>query len=112
MVAFMQKERFCRRETRFGQCFQCSQELLIFLKALKLERGSEEFVPPHLKQWTRGEGAKVIKQFCKSINITPIRFHDLRATFITNLLARAESLARVMALVGHSRHGNDQCVSS
>ena len=32
--------------------------------------------------------------------ITSVKFHDLRATFITNLLARGESLARVMAMVG------------
>ena len=31
--------------------------------------------------------------------ITPVKFHDLRAIFITNLLARGESLARVMAIV-------------
>lgn len=46
--------------------------------------------------------AKVIKRFCKSIGVTDIRFHDLRATFITNLLARGEPLVRVMATVGHS----------
>lgn len=34
--------------------------------------------------------------------MTDIRFHDLRATFITNLLARGEPLVRVMATVGHS----------
>lgn len=79
-----------------------SSELSSFLKELKLERAKEEFVLPHLTEWTRGEAAKVIKSFCKSIQITEIRFHDLRATFITNLLARGESLARVMAIVGHA----------
>jgi site-specific recombinase XerD len=44
----------------------------------------------------------VLRHFCKLLNITPIRFHDLRATFITNLLTRGESLARVMAIVGHA----------
>jgi integrase len=44
----------------------------------------------------------VIRRFCKSISVTDIRFHDLRATFITNLLARGEPLVRVMATVGHS----------
>ncbi|MGZ3662635.1 MAG: tyrosine-type recombinase/integrase, partial [Bdellovibrionota bacterium] len=41
------------------------------------------------------------KRFCSALGITAVKFHDLRATFITNLLARGESLARVMAIVGH-----------
>jgi integrase len=79
-----------------------SEELLAFLKELKLERGAEDFVLPHLTEWTRGDAAKVIKVFCRSLRIAEIRFHDLRATFITNLLSRGESLARVMAIVGHA----------
>lgn len=79
-----------------------SGELSSFLKELKIERGQYEFVLPHPAEWTRGDAAKVLKCFCKSIQITEIRFHDLRATFITNLLARGESLARVMAIVGHA----------
>lgn len=79
-----------------------SRELLQFLKELKLKCGAEDFVLPHLTEWTRGEAAKVTKKFCKSLGLTEIRFHDLRATFITNLLARGESLARGMAIVGHS----------
>lgn len=48
-----------------------------------------------------GTASKVTKDFCGALGITPVKFHDLRATFITNLLARGESLARVMAIVGH-----------
>ncbi|MCM0604690.1 MAG: tyrosine-type recombinase/integrase [Xanthomonadaceae bacterium] len=79
-----------------------SDDLLLFLKELKLKNSKEEFVLPHLTEWTRGDAAEVIKSFCKSIGITPIKFHDLRATFITNLLSLGESLARVMAIVGHA----------
>ena len=77
-------------------------ELLGFLKKLKLERGQEEFVLPHLNEWERGDAAQVLKAFCRSIKITEIKFHDLRATFITNLLCQGESLVRVMAIVGHA----------
>jgi integrase len=79
-----------------------SDELLTFLKKLKMERGKEDFVLPHLEEWSRGQAAKVTKAFCKSIGVTDIKFHDLRATFITNLLARGVPLAVVMAIVGHS----------
>ncbi len=79
-----------------------SGELLQFLREYKLKSMNEEFVLPHLTEWTRGEAADVTRNFCKALGLTGIRFHDLRATFITNLLSRGESLARVMAVVGHS----------
>lgn len=81
-----------------------SEELLHFLKEWKLGNSSrpDDFVLPHLVEWTRGTGAELTRMFCKSIGITEIKFHDLRATFITNLLVGGESLARVMAIVGHS----------
>jgi integrase len=44
----------------------------------------------------------VTREFCVGLGITSVKFHDLRATFITSLLARGESLARVMSIVGHS----------
>ena len=79
-----------------------SPELLQFLREWKLKQIQTDFVLPHLQEWTRGDAAEVLRGFCKSLGITPIRFHDLRATFITNLLTRGESLARVMAIVGHA----------
>lgn len=96
------KNGFTSTKNQKSRIVPISEDLLGFLKGLKLERGAEEFVLPHLTEWTRGDAAKVIKAFCRSLNITDIRFHDLRATFITNLLARGESLARVMAIVGHA----------
>ena len=51
----------------------------------------------------RFEQAQVIREFCVSIGVTSVKFHDLRATFITNLLARGIPLAVVMAIVGHSQ---------
>lgn len=79
-----------------------SDELLVFLKQLKLQGGTEESVLPRLMEWQRGSAAKVLKEFCRALQITEIRFHDLRATFITNLLARGTPLVQVMAIVGHS----------
>jgi integrase len=79
-----------------------SDELLGFLRKLKLERGREEFVLPRLVDWERGEAARVLRDFCDVIGVTNVKFHDLRATFITNLLSQGESLVRVMAIVGHA----------
>ena len=81
-----------------------SNELSKFLTELRLRRGGEsEFVLPQLVEWENGEQARITREFCASIGITEIKFHDLRATFITNLLARGEPLARVMSVVGHSQ---------
>jgi len=60
-------------------------------------------VLPILREWEQGLQAMVTRDFCSVIGIKEIKFHDLRATFITNLLARGESLARVMSIVGHTQ---------
>lgn len=96
------KNGFTSTKSQKTRVVPISDELNAFLKELRVIRGNEEFVLPHLSEWRRGEAARVLKPFCRSIGITPIKFHDLRATFITNLLARGESLARVMAIVGHT----------
>jgi integrase len=63
----------------------------------------DDLVLPRFSNWKHGEQARITEQFCKSIEITPVGFHDLRATFITNLLANGVSLPKVMALVGHTQ---------
>ncbi len=90
-------------KTQRSRVVPISDELLTFLKGRKLQAGDDEFVLPHLPEWSQTGQAKVTREFCESIGITPLKFHDLRATFITNLLARGESLARVMSIVGHSQ---------
>jgi integrase len=96
------KDGYGPTKSRKSRVVPISEDLLVFLKELKMKRGDQEFVLPHLPEWKSGEQAKVISGFCNAIGITPIKFHDLRATFITNLLAQGESLARVMSIVGHS----------
>lgn len=96
------KNGFTSTKNQKNRVVPLSEDLLIFLKELKLQLGQQEFVLPRLNEWERGDAAYVLKDFCKATGITQIRFHDLRATFITNLLARGESLARVMAIVGHA----------
>jgi len=97
------KNGFTPTKTRKSRVVPISDDLLVFLKERKLAFEAEsEFVLPHLQEWAHGEQAKVLKEFCQAFGITPIKFHDLRATFITNLLARGASLARVMTIVGHT----------
>jgi integrase len=96
------KNGFTSTKNQKSRVVPMSAELLQFLRERKLQEVNREFVLPRLKEWERGDAAKVTKAFCKSVGVSDIRFHDLRATFITNLLARGEPLVRVMATVGHS----------
>jgi integrase len=96
------KNGFTSTKNQKTRIVPISDELLGFLKELKLKRGNEDSVLPRLQEWQRGDAAQVLKDFCRLIKITEIRFHDLRATFITNLLARGTPLVQVMAIVGHS----------
>lgn len=89
-------------KTRKTRMVPISPELLLFLKERKLKSEASN-VLPKLKEWENGEQALVTREFCQAIGITSVKFHDLRATFITNLLARGVPLAVVMAIVGHSQ---------
>lgn len=62
-----------------------------------------DLILPRLMEWKNGEQALVLADFCKSIGITTVKFHDLRATFITNLLSQGVSLVKVMSIVGHRK---------
>lgn len=81
------KNGFGPTKTRRSRIVPISSDLEGFLKELKLKAGAEEFVLPRLWEWAHGEQARITKAFCRGIGVTPIKFHDLRATFITNLLA-------------------------
>ncbi|RYZ68966.1 MAG: site-specific integrase [Proteobacteria bacterium] len=90
-------------KSRRNRMVPISDELSAFLKRLKLKAFDDEFVLPRLGEWKDGYQAEVLREFCMAIGVTSVKFHDLRATFITNLLARGVALARVMAIVGHSQ---------
>lgn len=78
-----------------------SGSLKKLLSEIKL-KSKGPFVLPRLKSWDQGDQAEVIRDFCKEIGITEIGFHDLRATFITQLLIKDVPLAKVMKIVGHA----------
>ncbi len=87
------------------KCFYLNVRSDQFLNSfhIKLKELGSDHVLPRLSEWARGDQAMVLKNFCASIGITPIKFHDLRATFITNMLAQGVPLVKVMAVVGHKQ---------
>lgn len=90
-------------KSRKNRVVPISEDFILFLKERKLQaENNTSTLLPQLTEWEHGDQAKVIKEFCRNVGITPIKFHDLRATFITNLLSRGVSLARVMSIVGHT----------
>lgn len=90
-------------KSRENRVVPISEDLKGFLLDLKNQREGEAHVLPRLTEWTHGDQAKVIREFCKGIGITPVKFHDLRATFITNLLSQGVPLVKVMSIVGHKK---------
>ncbi|MDC1175684.1 tyrosine-type recombinase/integrase [Bacteriovoracaceae bacterium] len=59
-------------------------------------------VLPRPNSCIQGDQAKIIREFCNGLGITKIGFHDLRATFITQMLIKDVPLAKVMKIVGHA----------
>ena len=58
---------------------------------------------PRVSEWKQGEQSRFLRDFCRGINIPEVKFHDLRATFITNMLSKGVALNVVMSIVGHRR---------
>lgn len=65
-----------------------------------LAREESEFVLPRLDKWDKGEQARDLRIFLKGIGLPMIRFHDLRATWATILLAKGVEPIRVMKMGG------------
>lgn len=89
-------------KTSKNRIYPISNECRKFLEELRVKTGDTEYVLPRLWEWAQGDQAKILKQFCEEIGITPVKFHDLRATFITQMLNNGVALSKVMAIVGHS----------
>lgn len=90
-------------KSRENRVVPISQDLRAFLLNLRQQNPHAENVLPHLAEWTHGDQAKIIREFCRMIGITEVKFHDLRATFITNMLSQGVPLAKVMSIVGHKK---------
>lgn len=82
-----------------------NNELLAILEELRRETFSSptDLILPHWREFASGEQGKPLKLICQSLQLPPIRFHDLRATGITLLLLKGVALTRVMLVAGHKR---------
>jgi integrase len=90
---------------RYWRTVPVSSQLYWFLVDYLADNdfGSDEFgkrVFPLLSELRRGQQAMVLKQFCRSQGLKPIKFHTLRACFATHLLAAGVPEAKVMKIGG------------
>lgn len=67
---------------------------------LSLKKNNTPHVLPRNRDWRHGLQAKILRNYCLSLGITPIRFHDLRACFSTQMLQNNVSPATVMKICG------------
>ena len=63
----------------------------------------ENLLLPRVREWKQGDQSRFLRDFCRGIGIPEVKFHDLRATFITNMLSKCVALNVVMSIVGHRR---------
>lgn len=108
---FISVTKSWNRKNGFGPTKSCLNRVVPVAKVLKefLLSLKSEYTSPtdpvleKLQEWTDGRQAEILKDFCAEIGISTIRFHDLRATFITQLLLQGVPVAKVMAIVGHAQ---------
>jgi integrase len=73
--------------------------LVMILKELKLKNiGS--FVLPRIEAWDDGRQAEILRMFLVGINLSPVRFHDLRASWATVMLGKGIEPVKVMNMGG------------
>lgn len=99
--AFQSKGKFVK-STKNGEwrTVPVSDELAALINEVRVDAGDRKEVLPRFWTWTKGQQAAILRQFCRSIGVTPIRFHALRACFATQLLAHDVAPARVMKICG------------
>ncbi|MCB9024746.1 MAG: site-specific integrase [Bdellovibrionaceae bacterium] len=100
--AWTSKNGFGSTKTAKNRVVPMSKACRQLLQELKLKTGNTDFVLPRFWEWDKGCMARSLRDFCESIAITSVKFHDLRATFITQMLMNGVALAKVMAIVGHA----------
>ena len=92
-------------KARYWRTVPVSSQLYWFLVDYleKNDFGSDEYgrrVFPVMPELRRGQQAAVLKMFCVSEGLKPIKFHTIRACFATHLLAAGVAEAKVMKIGG------------
>jgi integrase len=80
-----------------------AQRIIALLRAANPDKcNPDDFILPQIPTWKQGDAAKDLRAFLSGCGLPIIRFHDLRACFITQCLYKKVPWTVVMKLVGHS----------
>lgn len=80
-----------------------AQRIINGLKAANPNACSpDDFVLPQIPTWKQGDASKVLRAFLIGQHLPVIRFHDLRACFISQCLLNRIQPSVVMKMVGHA----------
>jgi len=74
--------------------------LISVMGELKLKNSDSNFVLPRLDKWDKGEQARELRMFLMGLGLPRIRFHDLRASWATVMLAKGVEPIKVMIMGG------------
>jgi integrase len=78
------------------------QRIIDLLRAARPNQCSpDDFILPQIPTWKQGDAAKDLRAFLNGCGLPVIRFHDLRACFISQCLMRGIQPSVVMKMVGH-----------
>lgn len=94
------KEGFGPTKGRYWRAVPMSEQMIPFLKELKLRTGNTKFVLPRFSSWEDGRQAELLREFCIGCGLPSIRFHTLRACFATQLIKDGIAPAVVMKICG------------
>ncbi|MES3036987.1 MAG: tyrosine-type recombinase/integrase [Bdellovibrionota bacterium] len=90
------KDGFKSTKSGDDRMVEIPEALLPLLRDLKIQNYDSKFVLPRLEKWKKGEQARELRMFLMGLNLPPIRFHDLRASWATMLLSRGVEPIKVM----------------
>lgn len=77
-----------------------SNQLAAILQELKGITGHISHVLPRLRDFAKGEQARVLRMFCEEYDLKSIKFHTLRACFATHMIQAGISQTQVMKIGG------------
>jgi integrase len=86
-----------------GRVIPINGELMQILNELRslTFTAHSDLVLPHWREFADGEQGKPLKLILKALGLTPIRWHDLRASGITLMLTKRVPHSVIMKISGH-----------
>lgn len=99
-TAWNNKDGFKSTKSGDDRMVEIAPNLLPILKELKLAKDNHPFVLPRIPKWDDGYQSEALRHFLIGTGLPAIRFHDLRASWATVMMANGVEPIKVMAMGG------------